>query len=162
MAHGKRLHETSKWFQGQAKLVRVTLGIAVFCFAGTGYRSALGQTSHPSDAPSLLLGAAWYPEQWPESRWATDVDLMQKAHLHVTRVGEFAWTAMEPQEGVYTLDWLERAVNLAGQHGVYVILGTPSAAPPVWMATKYPDILVTDSNGKRYTGATRNRNNWSS
>jgi beta-galactosidase len=53
---------------------------------------------------------------------------MQKAHMHVVRVGEFAWTALEPQEGKYDLDWLERAVNLAGKHGLYVILGTPSGA----------------------------------
>ena len=112
--------------------------------------------------PALLLGAAWYPEQWPESRWETDLELMQKAHIHVVRVGEFAWTALEPEEGKYQLDWLERAVNLAGKHGIYVILGTPSAAPPVWMEAKYPDIMVTDQNGKRYSGATRNHYNWCS
>lgn len=114
------------------------------------------------EPPPLLLGAAWYPEQWPESRWAADVELMQKAHLHVVRVAEFSWTALEPEEGKYDLDWLERAVNLAGQHGIYVIMGTPSAGPPVWMATKYPDILVTDETGKRYTGSTRNHYNWCS
>ncbi len=112
--------------------------------------------------PALLLGAAWYPEQWPESRWETDLELMQKAHIHVVRVGEFAWTALEPEEGKYQLDWLERAVDLAGKHGIYVILGTPSAAPPVWMEAKYPDIMVTDQNGQRYYGATRNHYNWCS
>lgn len=121
-------------------------------------------TSHDTvpAPPPLLLGSAWYPEQWPESRWNADLDLMEKAHMHMVRVGEFAWTALEPEEGHYDLDWLERAINLAGQHGIYVILGTPSAAPPVWMAKKYPDILVTDPNGKRYEGATRNRYDWSS
>ena len=24
-------------------------------------------------SPSLLLGAAWYPEQWPESRWEAGI-----------------------------------------------------------------------------------------
>ncbi len=143
-------------------LVRSICSVAVCCVAGSLglFKPAHAQTV-PA-APPLLLGSAWYPEQWPESRWAADVELMQKAHLHVVRVGEFAWTALEPREGVYDLDWLERAVNLAGKHGIYVIIGTPSAAPPVWMATKYPDILASDSNGKRYAGATRNRNNWSS
>lgn len=112
--------------------------------------------------PPLLLGAAWYPEQWPESRWNADLDLMQKAHLHVVRVAEFAWTALEPEEGKYDFDWLERAINLAGQHGISVILGTPTAGPPVWMATKYPDILVADENGQRYHGSTRNHYNWCS
>ena len=128
---------------------------------------ALSQ-SMPSEAsrlppiPPLLIGSAWYPEQWPESRWNTDLDLMQKAHMHLVRVAEFAWTELEPQEGKYDLDWLERAVNLAGKHGMFVIIGTPSAGPPVWMASRYPDIMLTDANGKRYTGATRNRYNWNS
>jgi beta-galactosidase len=115
-----------------------------------------------SQPPALLLGAAWYPEQWPESRWEADLDLMQKAHVHVVRVAEFAWTALEPEEGKYDLDWLERAVNLAGRHGIYVILGTPTAGPPVWMETKYPDIMVSDETGKRYSGSTRNHYNWCS
>jgi beta-galactosidase len=109
-----------------------------------------------------MLGAAWYPEQWPESRWNADLSLMEKAHMHVVRVAEFAWTALEPSEGKYEFDWLERAINLAGQHGMYVILCTPSAGPPVWMATKYPDILITLADGKQYTGSTRNHYNWNS
>jgi beta-galactosidase len=115
-----------------------------------------------AEPPPLLLGAAWYPEQWPESRWNADLNLMQKAHIHMVRVSEFAWTALEPQEGKYDLDWLERAIDLAGQHGIYVVLGTPSAGPPVWMATKYPDILITEANGKQFTGSTRNHYNWNS
>ena len=138
-------------------LVAVVLGLSSAAYA-----------QHPASAPQasspepLLLGAAWYPEQWPESRWNADLDLMQKAHMHVVRVAEFAWTALEPKEGQYDLDWLERAVNLAGKHGIYVIIGTPSGAPPVWMATKYPDVLVTESNGQLYHGPTRNHGNWNS
>lgn len=113
-----------------------------------------------NEPPPLLLGAAWYPEQWPESRWNADLDLMQKAHMHMVRMGEFAWSTMEPREGQYDLDWLEHAINLAGQHGIYVVLGTPSAGPPVWMASKYPEILVTGSDGKQYVGSTRNHYNW--
>jgi beta-galactosidase len=54
-------------------------------------------------SPSLLLGAAWYPEQWPESRWEADLSLMEAAHIHVVRVGEFAWSSLEPREGDYEL-----------------------------------------------------------
>ncbi len=142
--------------------------LAIFIGMNLGLASSAAAAQKPvtrkpvTEPPPLLLGAAWYPEQWPESRWNADLDLMQKAHIHVVRVGEFAWTEMEPQEGKYDLDWLERAINLAGQHGIYVVLGTPSAGPPVWMATKYPDILITESSGKQFTGATRNHGNWNS
>ena len=60
-----------------------------------------------------MLGTAWYPEQWPESRWDADLTLMQQAGIHMVRVGEFAWSRMEPSEGHYDLDWLDRAVTAA-------------------------------------------------
>src|SRR5580704_13609498 len=69
----------------------------------------------PTPAASPMLGTAWYPEQWPESRWETDLSLMDKAGIRMVRVGEFAWSRMEPSDGQYDLDWLERAVNAAGK-----------------------------------------------
>ena len=86
----------------------------------------------------LYLGAAWYPEHWPESRWSTDLRLMRDADLNVVRVAEFAWSTMEPAEGRFDLDWLERAIALAADHGLSVVLGTPTAAPPAWLTQSYP------------------------
>ncbi len=99
--------------------------------------------------PPLLLGAAWYPEQWPESRWEADLTLMEQAHIGMVRVGEFAWSTMEPSEGNYQLDWLERAVRAAERHHIQVVIGTPTAAPPAWMRTKYPEIVRTLEEGQR-------------
>src|SRR5580704_8505006 len=87
------------------------------------------QTAAPAPPP-LLLGAAWYPEQWPESRWDADLALMQQAGVHMVRVAEFAWSRIEPSEGQYDLDWLDRAIAAAAKHGIYTVVGTPSAAPP--------------------------------
>jgi len=95
-----------------------------------------------------LLGAAWYPEQWPESRWDQDLRLMEEAHLHVVRVGEFAWSRMEPAEGHYDLDWLERAVRLAEKHHIAVVLGTPTDAPPAWLTAAHPETLRMDATGR--------------
>lgn len=100
-------------------------------------------------AAQLLLGAAWYPEQWPEARWDPDLRLMEEAHLHVVRIGEFAWSSMEPAEGRYNLDWLERAVRLAEKHHIAVVLGTPTDAPPAWLTTAYPETLRIDATGHR-------------
>ncbi|HUO30399.1 MAG TPA: beta-galactosidase [Bryobacteraceae bacterium] len=112
--------------------------------------SAMGPTlAWSATRPALLLGAAWYPEQWPESRWEADLQLMEAAHIHVVRVGEFAWSRLEPREGQFDLGWLERAVNLAGKHGIAVVLGTPSAAPPAWLTQKYPETLRTEENGRK-------------
>jgi beta-galactosidase len=99
--------------------------------------------------PPILLGAAWYPEQWPESRWDKDLALMEAAHITVVRVGEFAWSAMEPSEGHYDFVWLDHAIADAARHHICVVLGTPTAAPPDWLTTKYPQTLRVDENGGR-------------
>ena len=103
--------------------------------------------AQPEGAAPLRMGSAWYPEQWPESRWEADLALMEQAHLNVVRVGEFAWSTMEPSEGKFDFGWLDRAVALAAKHHIVVIMGTPSAAPPAWMTSKYPDTLRVE--GKR-------------
>jgi beta-galactosidase len=108
----------------------------------------------------LLLGTAWYPEQWPESRWPADLELMQKAGIHVVRVGEFAWSTMEPSEGDYHFGWLERAINEAGQHGIYTVIGTPTAAPPAWLTQKYPETLRTEQDGRKAEHGNRQQFNW--
>lgn len=105
--------------------------------------------------PGLILGAAWYPEQWPESRWEEDLSLMQAAGIHMVRVAEFAWSRMEPEEGKFDFDWIQRAVALAAQHDILVVLGTPSAAPPAWLTQKYPETLLIDENGRRATHGNR-------
>lgn len=96
-----------------------------------------------------ILGSAWYPEQWPQSVWESDLKWMQEAHVQVLRIGEFAWSSMEPQEGVYDLNWLEAALNTAARYGMMVVLGTPTPTPPVWLTTKYPDTLNVNDAGVR-------------
>ncbi len=125
------------------KTTALTVILLLLLLAG----SALPQPS--SNSPGLLLGTAWYPEQWPEERWDKDLALMEAAGIHVVRVAEFAWSTMEPSEGSYQLDWLQRAIRLAARHHIDVILGTPTAAPPAWLTQKYPDTLLIDENGKR-------------
>jgi len=108
-----------------------------------------------SKDPALVLGTAWYPEQWPEARWEQDLALMQAAGMNMVRVGEFAWSRMEPQEGQFDFGWLDRAIELAAKHGIKTVLGTPTAAPPAWLTYKYPDTLATWDNRRRATHGNR-------
>ncbi|HTW44080.1 MAG TPA: beta-galactosidase [Acidobacteriaceae bacterium] len=107
------------------------------------------QATNYANQPPVLLGAAWYPEQWPESRWDADLDLMEAAHIHVVRVGEFAWSTMEPEEGVYHWKWLDDAIADAARRHIAVVLGTPTAAPPAWLTEKYPQTLRISEDGVR-------------
>jgi beta-galactosidase len=138
---------------GRAALCLV-LALALVAPAGT-----LGQSAGPK-IPALLLGASWYPEQWPESRWNKDLQLMEDAHLDVVRVGEFAWSTEEPAEGVYKLGWLARAIHLAQEHHIFVVLGTPTDAPPVWLTDKYPETLRVKRDGRRAQHGARRQFNY--
>lgn len=121
--------------------------IGITMIAGTCHLH--GQATNFPTVPPILLGAAWYPEQWPESQWDADLDRMQAAHIHLVRVGEFAWSTMEPEEGVYQWAWLDHAIEKAAAHHIVVVLGTPTAAPPAWLTTKYPETLRVDEDGRR-------------
>jgi beta-galactosidase len=104
---------------------------------------------------ALLMGADWYPEQWPEARWETDVKLMKEAHLTVVRIAEFAWSSMEPLEGRYDFGWLDRAIRLFEKHQIAVVLGTPTATPPAWLTQKYPETLRVEPSGQRVAHGNR-------
>jgi beta-galactosidase len=117
-----------------------------------------GSAPIPTQIPgrnALLMGADWYPEQWPESRWETDVSLMEAAHFTVVRIAEFAWSSMEPSEGHYEWGWLDRAIRLFEKHKIAVVLGTPTATPPAWLTQKYPETLRVEPNGQRVTHGNR-------
>lgn len=126
---------------------------------GLGSLSSWAQVPQ-SKVPPILLGAAWYPEQWPESRWDADLTLMQQAGIHMVRMGEFAWSRLEPEEGRYDLDWLERATAAAARHNISTVLGTPTAAPPAWLTQEYPETLRTKDDGRKDQHGNRQQFNW--
>ncbi len=96
----------------------------------------------------LHIGVVYYPEQWPESRWAEDAKLMQEAGITTVRLAEFAWHRFEPEEGRYELSWLERALDVLSARGIKAILCTPTPTYPAWLHRKYPDIHQIKSNGQ--------------
>ena len=93
------------------------------------------------------LGVCYYPEHWPQSQWAEDAARMVKTGLSWVRIGEFAWSKLEPTPGNYQFDWLDQAIETLGSAGLKIILGTPTATPPRWMLTKHPDLLAHDAAG---------------
>ncbi len=104
----------------------------------------------------MKIGVAYYPEHWPEDRWPTDARMMVDAGIDVVRVGEFAWSRLEPRRGIYDMVWLERAVKTLADAGLEVILGTPTAAPPTWLFSRHPHMAPMDREGLRwYPGSRR-------
>ena len=93
------------------------------------------------------LGVCYYPEHWAEGQWAVDAARMVDTGLSWVRIGEFAWSRMEPKPGQLDLSWLDRAIDTLGAAGLKIILGTPTATPPKWMVQKHPDMLPVGADG---------------
>ena len=91
-----------------------------------------------------MLGVCYYPEHWPEAIWAQDAQRMRALGLSTVRIGEFAWSRLEPQPGQYDFGWLDRAIDTLGAAGLKVVLGTPTATPPKWLVDRHPEMLPVD------------------
>ena len=94
------------------------------------------------------LGVCYYPEHWPKSFWKEDAKRMAEAGLSWVRIGEFAWSKMEPSPGDLQFEWLDEVIEILGTHGLSVVLGTPTATPPKWVLEKHPDMLAIDKEGR--------------
>ena len=122
----------------------------------SGVSLAAQTTSSPTRAPlPLFFGVDYYPDQTPEALWERDAAAMAEVGITNVRIAEFAWSLMEPREGTFDFDWLKRAVDVLHKHGIAIILGTPSAAPPPWLSAKYPEVLLVTENGVTLTPGTR-------
>ena len=99
--------------------------------------------------PVFPFGVSWYPELWPEATWGGDVAAMRRANITFVRMAEFSWSKLEPEEGRYDFDWLDRAIATAKAAGLKVVLGTPTAGPPAWLTQKYPETLLVEEDGRR-------------
>jgi len=94
------------------------------------------------------LGVCYYPEHWPEEIWTEDAARMAGAGLTWVRIGEFAWSRIEPSEGRFDWGWLDRAIGMLADAGLRIVLGTPTATPPRWVLDKHPDMLAVDAQGR--------------
>ena len=101
-------------------------------------------SSHDSN-PSL--GVCYYPEQWPPEKWAADLDAMRELGIRFVRIGEFAWSRLEPNPREYQFEWLQQILDYAAQRQLSIVLCTPTATPPKWLVDQMPDMLPVDFNG---------------
>lgn len=61
-------------------------------------------SSHPAlpwPTRGLSFGGDYNPEQWPESTWVEDVELMREARVSLVTVGVFSRGSLEPAEGEF-------------------------------------------------------------
>jgi beta-galactosidase len=114
---------------------------------------------------AIIHGGDYNPDQWlpmvPDIL-EQDASIMQASGINSSTVGIFAWTSLEPEEGKFTFDWLDRVMDVQARIGNRVILATPSGAMPAWLAAKYPDARRIDRRGFRAHYGGRHNHCWSS
>ncbi|OXM86195.1 beta-galactosidase [Paenibacillus rigui] len=117
-----------------------------------------------SKLPRLMHGADYNPDQWQHDPKVLeeDIRMMKLAKCNVMAVGIFAWSALEPEEGEFTFDWLDRVLDRFAENGIYAWLATPSGARPAWMAARYPEVLRVGSNRVRNLFGARHNHCYSS
>lgn len=95
----------------------------------------------------LFHGVSCYPELWPEADLARDIEEMKRVGINVVRIGEFAWSKMEPDEGRISLEFFVRVMDRFHEAGMGVVFCTPTPAPPIWLTHGHPERCFVDADG---------------
>ncbi len=93
----------------------------------------------------MKVGVDYYPEHWDPAMWVEDARAIKAAGVSLVRLAEFAWSRLEPADGIFDFGWLDQAISLFHAQGISVIIGTPTAAPPNWLVEKHRDVLPVDN-----------------
>ena len=104
-------------------------------------------TSASFNAPFVLYGGDYNPEQWPRETWDEDTRLMRLAHINIATLPVFGWANLETSEGIFDFDWLDDVVSRLTENDVNLCFATATASVPAWVTQNYSDVLVTDENG---------------
>lgn len=97
----------------------------------------------------MEFSVAYYPEYFSPREWDRDLSMIREAGIRSVRFGEFAWSRIQPDEGTFDFSVIDAGIEAAAEHGLTVILCTPTACPPIWLCEKCPDVLPVDLWGRR-------------
>lgn len=92
----------------------------------------------------LIHGVAYYPELWDDETIDNDIEQMKALEINTVRIGEFAWSTMEPDEDDFQMEFFIKILKKLHENGLSVILCTPTPTPPVWMTYNHPERLYWD------------------
>ncbi|HUX13294.1 MAG TPA: beta-galactosidase [Spirochaetia bacterium] len=103
----------------------------------------------------FLFGSDYYPEQWDAATRSGDIDRMREAGFNCVRMGESGWSLIESAPGRFDFRFFDEQIDALGAAGIRTILGTPTAAPPIWLSQLYPEVLRVDVEGRRMAHGSR-------
>ncbi|MCF3651700.1 beta-galactosidase [Synoicihabitans lomoniglobus] len=98
-------------------------------------------------ATPLYHGVCYYPELWPAGDLERDIAEMQRLGINLVRMGEFAWSVIEPNEGEISLEYFKGVLDRLHAAGIAVVWCTPTPTPPIWLTHGHPERCFTDAAG---------------
>ncbi len=104
----------------------------------------------------IYFGGDYNPDQWDEATIRKDMEYFKKCNINYVALPVFSWAKLEPEDGVYNFEWLDKILDILWENKIYVCLATSTAAQPEWMSKKYPEIMPVDNNGLKRTHGMRN------
>lgn len=97
----------------------------------------------------LYHGTAYYPELWNDEQIIEqDIRLMKEAGMNVVRIGEFAWSTLEKEQGNIDIRFFVDIINRLYENGIETVMCTPTPTPPIWLSHGHPERMFVDANGK--------------
>lgn len=97
----------------------------------------------------MIKSTALYPEYLSKENAERAFKIAADGRIDVVRFGEFAWSTIMPSDGEFDWTSIDWGFALAQKYDLKIILGTPTATPPLWLIKKHPDILPVNENGER-------------
>lgn len=97
----------------------------------------------------IIFGGDYNPEQWPEEEWQTDINKLKSANINAATINVFSWSIIEPRQGEYHFEMLDKIVSLLKKNDFNIIFATSTGAIPFWISKKYPQVSRVDVNGVR-------------
>ncbi|MEC1474309.1 beta-galactosidase [Bacillus haynesii] len=96
----------------------------------------------------LYHGACFYPELWDEDVLDEDIRMMKRAGINVVRIGEFAWSRMEPEEGRIAVGFFAGVIRKLYDNKIETVMCTPTATPPIWLTHGHPERMHVNEKGE--------------
>jgi len=103
----------------------------------------------------LYHGAAFYPELWSEETLEQDFKLMKATGINVVRIGEFAWSTIEPREGEIDVSFFVRIIERLHELGIDIVMCTPTPTPPIWLSHGHPERMYVNERGETMSHGSR-------
>jgi len=103
----------------------------------------------------INLGTQYYRAPFPENRfWDDDLRRMKDAGLNTVQLWVL-WAWVEARPGHFVFDDYDRLVELAGKHGLGVVLSTIAEIQPYWIHREVPGSEMVNQFG--HTLVSQNR-----